>query len=449
MQITQKSADGLAREFSVVVGAAAIEQRISARLEEVGQQVRLPGFRPGKVPMNLLRTRFGDSVRGEVLEKTIDETIQATITEKSLKPALRPKVDVVSFGEGKDLELSLKMEILPDITVNDFSSVALERWVATVDDAAANEALEELRKRNRETKVVAEKRKAKNGDLLVVEFVGRIDGKPVDALASKHSFIEIGGGRFIAGFEDQMIGSSVGDNVTVNVTFPDNYGVKEVAGKQAVFEVKVKELRELTDPAIDDAFARKVGASDVEDMKKKSKEALQRSYDRLSRLRLKRQLLDKLADSHDFQVPAGMVDAEFNAIWRQIEQAKAANRLDPEDVGKSDDQLKTDYRAIATRRVRLGLLLSEVGQKNNISVSQEELTKAAVTEAMLYPGQEQAVLNYYRNNPGAMESLRPPVFEDKVVDFILELAKVSSKPVSYDELKADTETPADITEALK
>jgi trigger factor len=449
MQITQKSADGLAREFSVVVAADAMEQKISQRLEEVGQQVRLPGFRPGKVPMNLLRKRFGDSVRGEVLEKTIDETIQATITEKSLKPALRPQVDVVDFGEGKDLQLSLKMEILPDIVSGDFGAIELEKWSAAVDDAAVAGAIDELAKRNRESKTVTEHRKSVLRDLLVVEFIGRIDGKPFEGGTSKNSFIELGAGRFIAGFEDQMIGSSVGDTVIVKVKFPPDYGVKEIAGKDAEFEVKVNELREIVDSEINDDFARKVGAADVEDLKKKTRDSLQRSYDRLSRLRLKRQLLDKLASGHEFPVPNGMVEAEFNAIWRQIEQAKTAGRLDAEDAGKDDDQLKTEYRAIATRRVRLGLLLSDVGQKNNIVVTQEELTNAAVSEAMLYPGQEQAILNYYRNNPGSMESLRPPVFEDKVVDFILELAKVATKTVSYDELKADTETPPDITDALK
>lgn len=449
MLITQKSADGLAREFSVVVTAAAIEDRISKRLEEVGEQVRLPGFRPGKVPMTLLRKRFGDSVRGEILERTIDETIQATISEKAVKPALRPQVDVVEFTEGKDLELSVKMEVLPDIVASDFSAIQLEKWTATVEEGEVTKAIDELTKRNRESKTIAENRKAKTGDMLVVEFVGRVDGKPFEGGTSKNSFIEIGAGRFIAGFEDQMIGSSAGDTVMVSVKFPADYGVKEIAGKDAEFEVKVKEIRELTAPELNDDFARKVGASDLDDLKKKTRESLQRSYDRLSRLRLKRQLLDSLANGHDFPVPQGMVDAEFNAIWRQIEQAKAANRLDPEDAGKSDDQLRTEYRGIATRRVRLGLLLSDVGQKNNIEVTQEELTNAAVSEAMLYPGQEQAVLNYYRSNPGSMESLRPPVFEDKVVDFVLELAKTSSKPVTYEQLRADAETPPDITDALK
>jgi trigger factor len=285
--------------------------------------------------------------------------------------------------------------------------------------------------------------------MLVVEFVGRTDGKAFEGGTSKNSFVEIGANRFIAGFEDQLIGAAVGDTVMVKVQFPDDYGNKDVAGKNAVFEVKVKEIRQVELPALDDEFARKMGEADLGALKAKTREVIQRSHDRISRLRVKRQLLDKLAESHDFPVPPGMVDAEFNAIWRQIEQAKTTNRLDPEDAGKSDDQLKTEYRGIATRRVRLGLLLSEVGQRNNIVVSQEELSRAAVSEAMLYPGQEQAVLNYYRNNPGSMESLRPPVFEDKIVDFILELAKVSSKTVDFGQLKADPETPVDIPEALK
>ena len=448
MQIIDKSAEGLNREFNVVVAAAAIEEKVGRRLEEVGQQVRLPGFRPGKVPMALLKKRFGQSVRGEVLEKTIDESLQQAITEKALKPALQPKVDVLEFAEGKDLELNVKMEVLPEIAANDFSKISLEKWSAPVGDDELATALETLRTRNRSTKLVTDNRKAAKGDIVVAEYIGRIDGKVFEGGTSKGTFIEIGSNRLIPGFEDQLIGAMAGDTVNVKVKFPDDYASKEVAGKDAVFEVKVKELREIEDAKLDDAFAQKLGEPDLAKVKEKTKDALQKSHDRLTRLRLKRQLLDKLADGHTFPVPAGMVDAEFNAIWRQIEQAKASNRLDPEDAKKTDDELKKEYRGIAERRVRLGLLLSDVGQKNNIVVSQEELSRAAISEAMLYPGQEQVILNYYRNNPNALETLRAPVFEDKVVDFVLELANVKTKSVTYDELKTDPETPTDIPEAI-
>jgi len=448
MQIIDKSADGLSREFNVVVAAAAIEEKVGRRLEEVGQQVRLPGFRPGKVPMALLKKRFGQSVRGEVLEKTIDESLQQAITEKSLKPALQPKVDIVEFAEGKDLELNVKLEVLPEITANDFSKISLEKWSAAVSDDELDKALETMRSNNRSTKVVTDNRKAVKSDVVVAEYVGKIDGKVFDGGTSKGTFIELGAGRLIPGFEDQLIGAMAGDTVLVKVKFPDDYASKEVAGKDATFEVKVKEIREIEEQKLDDAFAQKLGEADLGKLKEKAKEAIQRNHDRLSRLRLKRQLLDQLASGHTFQVPTGMVDAEFDAIWRQIEQAKAANRLDPEDAKKTDEELKTEYRGIAERRVRLGLLLSDVGQKNNITISQEELSRAAVSEAMLYPGQEQVILNYYRNNPSAIETLRAPVFEDKVVDFVLELANVNTKQVTYDELKADPETPADIPEAI-
>ncbi|MDX2224096.1 MAG: trigger factor [Rhodospirillaceae bacterium] len=439
MQIIEKGTAGLKREFNVVVAAAAIEERMTVRLNEVGQQVRLPGFRPGKVPMALLKKRFGSSVMGEVLERTIDETLRAAITEKSLKPAMQPKVEVVEFGEGKDLEIAVKLEVLPDIQSADFAAMALEKWVAPVSEAEVDEALENIRKASRTTKIVEENRKAATGDVVVADYEGSIDGKPFEGGSGKRAMIEIGAGRYVPGFEDQLIGAMANDTVNVKVTFPADYGNAELAGKNADFKVRVYELRTIEVPALDDALAQRLGEANLDALRTATRNAVQRNHDQLTRMRLKRQLLDKLAGGHAFDVPQGMVDAEFDAIWKQIEQAKADNQLDPEDAGKSDDELRTEYRSIAERRVRLGLLLSDVGQKNNIQVTPEELSKAAVAEARRFPGQEQVVLNYYRNNPQALEGLKAPVFEDKVVDFIIELAKVSTKTVTLDELKADPE----------
>jgi trigger factor len=444
MQITEKNAQGLKREYNVVIAASTIEARMNERLTEVGKTVSLPGFRPGKAPMNLLKKRFGQSVMGEVLDKTINDTAQSVIAEKSLKPALQPKIELVNFAEGKDLEFDVKVEVLPEIASPDFKKLELEKWTATVTEEELNKALDEIVKSNRTTKAITGNRKAKKGDVLVIDYVGKIDDVAFEGGTGFDQQLELGSGMFIPGFEDQLIGATAGDKAVVKVKFPEDYGAADLAGKDAVFSVTVKEIREFETPELNDEFAKKLGEENLEAVKAKSRQIIQDSYDRLSRLRLKRNLLDKLSDLGTFPVPEGMVDAEFDAIWRQIEQAKQANQLDPEDAKKSDEDLRKEYRAIAERRVRLGLLLSDVGTKNNITVTPEELGKAVMEQASRFRGQEQAVVNYYKNTPEALESLRAPVFEDKVVDYILALAKVGTKQVSIEELQKDPETPASL-----
>jgi trigger factor len=441
MQITEKTTQGLKREYNVVIAASIIEQRMTTRLSEVGQQVSLPGFRPGKAPMNLLRKRFGQSVMGEVLDQTINESAQSVISQKSLKPALQPKVELVNFAEGKDLEFAVKVELLPEITAPNFGTITLEKWVATLSDADFDKAIQQLLTNNRTTKAIDEDRKAKNGDVLLIDFVGKLNGATFDGGTGFDTQLELGSGQFIPGFEEQLLGVKAGDNAVLNVTFPTEYGAKDLAGKAVTFDVKVKEIRAFITPELDEEFAKRMGEESVDKLKAKTRDIMQASYDRLSRLRLKRNLLDKLAELDAFAVPDGMVDAEFDAIWRQIEQAKAAGQLDPEDVKKSEEELRKEYRAIAERRVRLGLLLSDVGQKNTISVTPEELGKAVAAQAERFPGQEQAVVNYYKNTPEALESLRAPAFEDKVVDFILGQVKITEKTVSIEDLQKDPETP--------
>jgi trigger factor len=441
MQITEKTTEGLKREYNVVIAAAAIEQRMTTRLTEVGQQVNLPGFRPGKAPMNLLRKRFGQSVMGEVLDQTINESAQSVLTEKASKPALQPKIELINFAEGKDLEFAVKVEVLPDITPPDFGQVALEKWVAKVEDAEFDKALQQLLDSNRSTKVITEDRKAVKGDVVVIDYVGKLDGEVFEGGTAFDAYLELGSGQFIPGFEDQLIGVKSGDSAVLNITFPTDYGAKNLAGKAVVFNVNVKEIREAVAATLDDEFAKRMGEENAEKLKSRTRDVMQGSYDRLSRLRLKRNLLDKLSELGAFPVPEGMVDAEFNAIWAQIEQAKSSGQLDPEDANKSDDELRTEYRKIAERRVRLGLLLSDVGQKNNIAVTPEELGQAVAAQASRFPGQEQAVVNYYKSTPEALEQLRAPAFEDKVVDFILARAKITEKAVTIDELQKDPETP--------
>ncbi|MDX2144620.1 MAG: trigger factor, partial [Rhodospirillaceae bacterium] len=322
MQITETTAQGLKREYNVVIAAAAIEERVTARLTEVGRQVSLPGFRPGKAPMNLLRKRFGQSVMGEVLDKTINDGTQSVITDKALKPALQPKVELVNFAEGKDLEFAVKVEVLPEIAAPDFGKIELEKWVATVTDEDLAKGLENIRQSNRTTKAVAENRKSKKGDVLVIDFVGKINGEVFEGGTGFGTYLELGSGQFIPGFEEQLVGVIAGDRAVVKVTFPADYGAPDIAGKDATFDVVIKELREAETPDLDDDLAKKLGEQNVDGLKAKTREVMQAQYDRVSRLRLKRSLLDKLADTSSFAVPEGMVDAEFGAIWKQIEQAQ-------------------------------------------------------------------------------------------------------------------------------
>lgn len=435
MQVIEKPADGLKRTFNVVVPTAAIEEKVNTRLTEVGQQVRLPGFRPGKVPMNLLKKRFGESVRGEILEKTVDESVQAALTEKALKPAVQPKVELVKFEEGQDLEFSVQLEVLPEITA-EVGALELTRPTAQVGELEMSKALEGVQR----TKATAEKvdREAQKGDVVLADFVGRIDGEAFQGGSVQGASIEIGAGNYIPGFEDQLIGAKAGDKRTVKVTFPAEYpNSPNLAGKDAEFEVDVKEVRELRLPTLDDDFAKGVGDTGIESLKSRLRDYLQQNHDAASRQRMKRQLLDKLAESHSFDVPQGLVDIEFESIWRQMEQVTRGGQVDPEDVGKTEDQLKAEYRAIAERRVRLGLLLSDIGQRAGVMVTPDDLKTAITQEALRYPGQEAAVVDYYQRNPQALEAFRAPLFEEKVVDHLISKATVTDKQVTVEELLSD------------
>ena len=437
MQVIEKSTNGLAHEFNVVIPANSIEERVVSRLNEVGRDIKMPGFRPGKVPLKLLRTRFGQSVRGEILETTINESTQAALAEKALKPAMQPKVELVTFEEGKDLEFSVKLEVLPEITAADINGIELSRPVSPVSDEEMDKAVQDFLKSRRTAETVEEKRAAKTGDAVVTDFVGTIDGVAFEGGKAEGATIELGSGSFIPGFEDQLIGAKAGDTVTVKVDFPADYGAKDLAGKAAEFKVDVKELKAFKTPELTDEIATQMGDANVDALKARLRGFLQANHDQASRMRIKRQLLDNLAEGHSFPVPQGMVDIEFDAIWRQMDQVLKSGQVDPEDKDKSEDELKAEYRGIAERRVRLGLLLSDIGQKNGVGVTQDDLTRALTQEAMRYPGQEQAVFKFYQSNPQALETLRAPIFEEKVVDFIFTKAKITDQEVSLEELMTD------------
>jgi len=463
MQVTEISADGLKREFTVTVPADDLEQEITRRLDELGRQVRLPGFRPGKVPMQILRKRFGPSVRGEVLQSTLQASSAEAISERNLRPALPPKVDIVSAGEGADLEYKMAVELMPEIPEPSFADLAVERLVVEVPDQDVDRAIERIAEQQRKSEIV--ERPAEVGDIIVVDVEGKIGEKEIAGAGGKDRQILLGAGSSIPGFEDQLVGAAAGEHRTVRVTFPEDYAAADLAGEDGLFTVDVKEVRERSPLALDDELGRAVGLENLAELRQEIRQQMQRDYDAASRLRLKRALLDKLAEGCDFAVPPGMVDIEFDNIWRQYQaQAQEVSTqqdaaidapsapaeesgadtspaaAEPDGSGESEEASKAEFRKIAERRVRLGLLLAEVGRRNNITVTPDEVNQAITREARRHPGYERQVLDFYRQNSGAIDTLRAPIFEDKVIDFIVELAKIGERKITPEELLAMPES---------
>lgn len=436
MQVTELTADGLKREYKVVVQAGEIEDRVARRLDELRQKIRMPGFRPGKVPVSLLRKQYGRSVMGEVLEQAVNQGSQKAISEHELRPALQPKIEVTSFDEGADLEFTMALEVLPKVPAIDLKAIALTRLVADVDDDAVQKSLDNLAKRAQEFAPPAAPRASQEGDRLTIDFEGTIDGVPFEGGKGEGFPLVLGSGFMIPGFENQLIGTGKDEERTLEVTFPEDFPKAELASKAARFTVTVKELEEPKPVAIDDDLAKGQGFDDLAALEKVIRESIEREYAQVARMRLKRALLDHLAEQHRFGVPAGMVDLEFDAIWKQLQEERERAGEELAD-GKSEDELREEYRGIAERRVRLGLILSDVGQSNELKIEQNELNAAVVAQARRYPGQEQQVVDFFRSNPQAIEQLRAPLYEDKVVDFILQMASVTDQKVAVEELMRD------------
>lgn len=436
MNITETSADGLKREYKVVISAQDIEQKVNGRLDELRRTVQLPGFRPGKVPVAVIKQRYQGGVLAEVLEDAISDSSRQALSERGLRVALQPKIEVDKYEEGGDLSYTMGVELLPDIEPGDFAGIELEKPVAAVEDKAVDEALERLASAQSTQAPVTEDRPAELGDIAVIDFAGSVDGEALPGMDGKDYPLELGAGRFVPGFEEQLVGAKVGEHRTINVTFPEDYPHERLKGAATVFEVDVKELRKNVPAELTDELAKEFGMESLEKLREAVGDRIKGEYANVSRQRVKRQLLDKLAEGHSFEVPAGMVDIEFEGIWNRL-QEELKNGTAGEDAGKSEDELKAEYRAIAERRVRLGLLLSEVGRRNNIQVTQDEVNRALIAEARRFPGQERQVFEFFKQNQQALDSLRAPIFEDKVVDFILELAKVNEKTVSVEELMTD------------
>ncbi len=436
MKITETKNKGLSHSFKVIVPKDEFATEVAKRLGTVASQVKLAGFRPGKAPLSVVEQKYGQAVKGEAAEHFVQQGIQKALEDNKLRSATNPKVDVVTFEDGKDFEFTMDVEVLPEIKPIDFSKIEVQKLTAEVTDKEINDALNRLVLSRRETEIVDEKRKTQKGDIIVIDFVGTIDGKEFRGGKGTDYYLELGSNTFIPGFEEQLTNVDIPGKATVNVTFPENYHAKEMAGKAAVFDVTLKELRKIKNPEINDDFAKAFGKDTLEALKELIKEELTKEYNNVSKVHLKRALLDALAEKTDFEAPAGMVDMEFNAIWHQFEEAKKRGDIDEDEKKMSDEDLKKDYKAIAERRVKLGLLLAEVANENKITLSQEDVSNAIMAEARRYPGQEKKVFEFYTKNPRALEALKAPIFEEKVIEFITEKVKLDNKVLSVEELYA-------------
>ncbi|MBU3974408.1 MAG: trigger factor [Alphaproteobacteria bacterium] len=446
MQVVEKSSEGLSRVIAVTIPVAELNQKLDAKLKEVAPQMKLKGFRPGKVPMSHVKKTFGRDLMGEIVNDALNSSSQKALEDAKVRPAapaemkLTSDMDKVIAGT-EDLAYEMALEVMPDFTPTDIKKLKLERPTYEASDADLDEALTELAG---QAKSYEDKKgkavKAAEGDEVTIDFLGKLDGEPFEGGAAEDAQLVIGSNRFIPGFEEQLKGAKVGDETVLNVTFPEDYQAKHLAGKAVTFDVKVKAIKAEAPAVVDEAFAQRIGIESLDKLKELLRTNLNQQYTGAARFKLKRALLDALDKAHDFPLPPKMVEAEFDGIWQQVQADKDAGRLPEEDAKKSEKKLKDEYRKIAERRVRLGLVLAEIGRANNVQVTDQELNNAIMNEARNYPGQERQVLDFYRQNPNAAAQMRAPIYEEKVCDLIFDTAKVTDTPITKEDLlKEDDE----------
>src|SRR3954464_8136396 len=447
MQVTETLAEGLKHEFQISVPASDLDAKADARLVDLKDKVRLNGFRPGKVPVSHLKKVYGRSVMAETVEQTIRDTNTKIFTERGFRLATEPKVtmpteekavDDILTGKS-DLNYTVSIEVVPSIQLADFKGFSVEKPVAEVSDADVDQAIKRIADQNRGYAAKGEGARAENGDRVTVSFKGTIDGTPFEGGTSDNIQVVIGSNTFIPGFEEQLLGMAAGENRTLKVTFPKNYTNLELAGKPAEFETTATLVEAPQDTEINDEFAKTLGLESLAKLKEAARERLGAEYAGATRQRVKRMLLDRLDEAHRFEAPPSLVDEEFNLMWNSIKAEMESSGKTFADENTTEDAATEEYRKIADRRVRLGLVLSEIGEKNKITVTDDEVSRAVIERARQMPGREKEVWDYYRNNANALAQLRAPIYEDKVVDFILELAQVTEKKVSRDDLYKDDE----------
>ncbi|QDL97651.1 trigger factor [Rhodopseudomonas palustris] len=445
MQVKETVADGLKREFQVSVPAADIDAKVGERLADLKDKVRLNGFRPGKVPTAHLKRVYGRSVAAETIDKLVRDTNDGIFSERGFRLATEPKItmpqdqkEIEDILEGKsDLTYTVAIEVVPAIELADFKSFSVEKPVVEVAESDVDDAIKRIAEANRSYADKAEGAKAETGDRVTVSFKGTIDGVAFDGGTGEDIPVVIGSASFIPGFEDQLVGIAVGETRTIKVTFPTNYASDTLAGKPAEFETTATKLEAPQETTIDDEFAKTLGMESLDKLKEAAKARLAAEYAGASRLKVKRQLLDRLDEAHKFDAPPSLIEQEFEVMWRSINAEMQSTGKTFADENTTEDAAKEEYRKIADRRVRLGLVLSEIGEKNKIQVTDDEVSRAVIERARQMPGREKEVWDYYRSNPEAVAQLRAPIYEDKVVDFILELANVTEKPVTREELYKD------------
>jgi trigger factor len=450
MQVTETLADGLKREYRVVVPASDLDAKVNARLGELKGRVRINGFRPGKVPVEHLKRVYGKAVMAETIDETVREANASIVSDHGYKLAMEPKVtlpeaegDVNAVVEGKaDLAYSVAIEILPKIELADFSAIALEKLSAEVTEEEVDAAIARIVEANRPFVAKGEGAKAETGDKVTVSFTGMIDGKPFEGGTGEDIGVELGSKSFIPGFEEQLAGIAAGETRTVTATFPTNYLTKELAGKEATFEVVAKSVEAPGTVTLDDAFAKSLGMDSLDKLKDAVRERITREHAAESRRKVKRALLDALDERHKFELPPTLVEEEFANVWRTVESDLKTQNRTFADENTTEEAARAEYRGIAERRVRLGLVIAEIGAKNDIKVTDDEMNRALVERARQFPGQEQQIWDYYRKSPEAVASLRAPLYEEKVVDFLLELVKATEKTVSREELYRDEDDKA-------
>ena len=440
MQTVETLNEGLKRAYTLTIPAKDIDARVEKEVASIAPQIRMPGFRPGKVPANLIRKMHGERLQADALNNSIQEGVQKLLADNKLRPAMQPSVELnEGFEFGKDAEVKVELEVLPEIAAPSIEGLKLERLTVEVSDAAIDEAAGRIASQQNAYDECAASHKAKEGDVVVLDFVGKVDGVAFDGGTGEGMKVEIGSGNLIPGFEDQLVGVKKDDEKVINVTFPEEYGVDALAGKPATFDIKVTAILDASKPKIDDEFAKGLGLEGIDQLRELLKGQIEQEHNGLTRTHMKRKLLDQLAAAHDFDVPPSMVEAEFQQIWAQLEH-EASHEEDPEAAKAELEAEKDDYRGIAVRRVRLGLLLSEIGQANSVEVSAQEMQRLVMQAAQQYrPQDRERFVQYIQNEPMAAAQLRAPLYEDKVVDFLFGKAEVTDRAVSKEELEAAIE----------
>ncbi|KZK76248.1 Trigger factor [Pseudovibrio sp. W64] len=448
MQVSETLAEGLKRELKVVIPATDLATRLDEYLNDMKSKVNINGFRPGKVPVSHLKKVHGRQAMGELIGNLINETTAKTIEERKEKPALQPEIDLsdddaekVLAGEA-DLAYTISYEVLPQFDIVDFSAIELERPIVEISEDEVDEQVKQIAESNRPFEAREEGAAAEDGDRVTMHYLGKLDGEPFEGGEDENGQLVLGSGQFIPGFEEQIVGLKIGDKKVIDVTFPEEYGAANLAGRAVTFDIDVKGIEAAGEVSIDDEMATKLGLESLEKLKEIVRGQIESQFGAATRQKVKRALLDKLDEEYSFELPEKLLETEFDGVWKQVEADMQQSGKTFEDEETTEDEAKAEYRKISERRVRLGLVLSEVGEQNKVQVTDEEVQKALFDRVRQFPGQEQQVFEFYKNNEQALASLRAPIYEEKVVDYILELAKVSDKVVSKEELMAQDEDEA-------